>query len=64
MSNHMNNKTNQILLIDSSITLTKINDLKSHTKKIITFPCDQHLTRKEMKYVIKCVNNFYKGKKN
>jgi len=36
----------------------------SHTKKIITFPCDQHLTRKEMKYVIKCVNNFYKGKKN
>ena len=38
MSNHMNNKTNQILLIDSSITLTKINDLKSHTKKIITFP--------------------------
>ena len=36
----------------------------AHTKKIITFPCDQHLTRKEMKYVVKCVNNFYKRKKN
>ena len=36
----------------------------SHTKKIITFPCDQHLTRKEIKYVIKCVNDFYKVKKN
>ena len=42
MSNHMNNKTNQILLIDSSITLTKINDLKSHTKKIITFDLISH----------------------
>ena len=31
----------------------------AHTKKIITFPCDQHLTLKEMKYVIKCVKNFY-----
>ncbi len=36
----------------------------SHTKKIITFPCDQHLTKKEMKYVIKCVNNFYKEKRD
>ena len=31
-----------------------------HTKKIITFPCDQHLSVKEMKYVVKCVQNFYK----
>ncbi len=33
-----------------------------HTKKIITFPCDQHLSLKEMSYVVKCVNNFYKNK--
>ena len=33
-----------------------------HTKKIITFPCDQHLSLKEMNYVIKTVKNFYKNK--
>ncbi len=33
-----------------------------HTKNIITFPCDQHLTMKEMKYVIKCIKNFYEKK--
>ena len=33
----------------------------SHTKKIITFPCDQHLTLKQMNYVIKCVKDFYKN---
>ena len=32
----------------------------AHTKKIITFPCDQHLKPKEMKYVINTVRNFYK----
>ena len=32
----------------------------AHTKKIITFPCDQHLKIKEMKYIVKCVNEFYK----
>ncbi len=31
-----------------------------HTKKIITFPCDQHLNLKEMKYVTDTVMNFYK----
>ena len=31
----------------------------AHTKKIITFPCDQHLSKKQMKYIIKCVKNFY-----
>ena len=30
-----------------------------HTKKIITFPCDQHLSNKEMKYVINTVKKFY-----
>ncbi len=35
-----------------------------HTKKIITFPCDQHLSIKEINYVIKTVKNFYKEKKN
>ena len=32
----------------------------AHTKKIITFPCDQHLSLKQMDYIIKCVKSFYK----
>ncbi len=32
----------------------------SHAKKIITFPCDQHLSIKEINYVINCVKKFYK----
>ena len=35
-----------------------ITDL--HTKKIITFPCDQHLSKNEINYVIKTVKSFYK----
>ena len=31
-----------------------------HTKKIITFPCDQHLSLKEKKYIVETVSNFYK----
>ena len=31
-----------------------------HTHKIITFPCDQHISKKEMDYVIQTVSNFYK----
>lgn len=34
----------------------------SHTKKIITFPCDQHLSRSQMDYIIKTVKNFYSKK--
>ena len=30
-----------------------------HAKKIITFPCDQHLSSKQMNYLINCVKNFY-----
>ncbi len=30
-----------------------------HTKKIITFPCDQHLSKKQLNYVVKTVKNFY-----
>jgi len=30
-----------------------------HARSIISFPCDQHLSKKEMKYVIKCVSDFY-----
>ena len=30
-----------------------------HTKKIITFPCDQHLSEEEINYVIKTVEEFY-----
>ena len=32
----------------------------SHTHKIITFPCDQHLSREEMDFVIKTVKDFYR----
>ena len=32
----------------------------SHTKKIISFPCDQHLKKKQMDYIINTVKNFYK----
>lgn len=34
-----------------------------HTKKIITFPCDQHIKKNEMNYIIKTVNDFYKKNK-
>ena len=30
-----------------------------HSKSIISFPCDQHLSKKQMNYIIKCVKNFY-----
>lgn len=30
-----------------------------HAKSIISFPCDQHLSKKEMKYIVDCVKNFY-----
>jgi len=32
----------------------------AHTKKIITFPVDQHLSIKELDYIIKTVTNFYR----
>jgi len=31
-----------------------------HAKKIISFPCDQHLSKKELKYIADTVNRFYK----
>ena len=34
----------------------------SHTKSIITFPCDQHLKKKHLDYIIKVVNDFYTKK--
>ena len=30
-----------------------------NAKNIISFPCDQHLSKREMNYVIKCVKDFY-----
>ena len=33
-----------------------------HAKNIISFPCDQHLSKKEMNYVVKCVREFYSQK--
>lgn len=35
-----------------------ITDL--HTKKIITFPCDQHLNQKQLNYITNTVKEFYK----
>jgi len=32
----------------------------AHTYKIITFPCDQHLSQEEMDYVIQTVTDFYR----
>ncbi len=32
-----------------------------HTHEIITFPCDQHLSREEMDYVIETVRGFYRA---
>ena len=31
----------------------------AHTYKIITFPCDQHMKKEELDYVIKIINKFY-----
>ncbi len=33
-----------------------------HLKKIITFPCDQHKSKKELDYIIKTVKEYYKIK--
>ena len=30
-----------------------------HAKSIISFPCDQHLSKSKMDHVIKCVREFY-----
>ena len=32
----------------------------AHTHKIITFPCDQHISREEMDFVIQTVTEFYR----
>lgn len=32
----------------------------AHAQKIITFPCDQHLSREEIDYVIQTVTDFYR----
>ena len=32
-----------------------------HAKSIISFPCDQHLSKKQMDYIVKCVKEFYKN---
>ena len=31
-----------------------------HCKKIISFPCDQHLSLRQQNYIVKTVENFYK----
>ena len=30
-----------------------------HAKSIISFPCDQHLSNREMNYIVNCVKKFY-----
>jgi dTDP-3-amino-2,3,6-trideoxy-4-keto-D-glucose/dTDP-3-amino-3,4,6-trideoxy-alpha-D-glucose/dTDP-2,6-dideoxy-D-kanosamine transaminase len=32
----------------------------AHAKKIISFPCDQHLSKKQLKYIVDTVKEFYK----
>ena len=32
----------------------------NHSKKIISFPCDQHLSKKQINYIVKTVKNFYR----
>lgn len=34
----------------------------NHVKKIITFPCDQHLTKNQLDYIVKIVRQFYENK--
>ena len=36
----------------------KVSD--EHAKKILSFPCDQHLSKKQLKYIVDTVNGFYK----
>tara|TARA_B100001063_G_C16775738_1_gene565128 strand:+ start:5296 stop:6402 length:1107 start_codon:yes stop_codon:yes gene_type:complete len=50
--------------------LRKINSKKlnfpvteMHAKKLISFPCDQHLSKKQMDYIIATVKKFYAKKK-
>ena len=33
-----------------------------HAKSIISFPCDQHLSKKQMNYIISCVKSSYSQK--
>ncbi len=32
-----------------------------HTKQLISFPCDQHLKKSELKYIVKIIKRFYKN---
>ena len=36
----------------------------SHAKKIISFPCDQHLEKEELDYIINTVSSFYSKSKS
>ena len=31
-----------------------------HSQSIISFPCDQHLSKNQIKYIVSTVKNFYK----
>ena len=33
-----------------------------HAKKMISFPCDQHLTKKQLFLIVKTIKEFYKKK--
>ena len=35
-----------------------------HAKKIISFPCDQHLEKEELDYIINTVSSFYSKSKS
>lgn len=46
------------------INLKKLNFpiTEKHAKNLISFPCDQHLSKKQMDYIVKTVKNFYEKK--
>ena len=56
-----------VIIVDNSNNYLKhkVGDFAvtdKHTKKIISFPCDQHLTLSQMNYIIKTVKRFYEKK--
>ena len=50
---------NKSLFSDLKLNKKNFPVTNSHLKKIITFPCDQHKTKKELNYIIKTVKSFY-----
>ena len=52
-------RTRIIFYHDKAATLRCPPPIKE-SKKIISFPCDQHLSKKQINYIVKTVKNFYR----